>query len=317
MIELNKSFFDHNVVFLSGLARSGKTLLCPIISSFINSEKINLEPNFENLLELQHINCIEEDSLIYLLRSQMNLLIFNDAIGRNVNFRPNDYSSVWNYVDPLTYLNRIGNPDDDNVYTNIKNSNRLFPLMLHDGLWHSDYIFKAFPSSKLIHMQRHPVDLIYSWLMKGLGGSFYNNLRSHIVTYNFKNTVLPYYAFGWEEEYSTLGEGDRVICMINNLLNEHLKVYSQLNETNKNSVLFLNHQALASNPDIVVEEVEVFLESKVTPHTLKVLEKENCPRVFLEEDRIKKLQYIKSQSSVKCHKILNNMIDNYNGESKI
>ena len=46
MIDLNKSFINHNVVFLSGLTRSGKTLLCPLVSSFVNSEKINLEPNF-------------------------------------------------------------------------------------------------------------------------------------------------------------------------------------------------------------------------------------------------------------------------------
>ena len=50
MLHLNKKSFEHDVVFLSGLTRSGKTLLCPIVSSFNNSEKVNLEPNFENLI---------------------------------------------------------------------------------------------------------------------------------------------------------------------------------------------------------------------------------------------------------------------------
>ena len=317
MFHLNKFFFEHDVVFISGLTRSGKALLCPIVSSFDNTEKIYFEPNFENLLELKHINCIEENTLIYLLRSHMNLMIYNDAIGRNVNCRPDDYTSVWNYSDPLTYMLRMKLPDGDKVYQDIKKTNRLFSLMLHDGLWHADYIFKAFSSSKLIHMQRHPIDLIYSWLSKGLGGPAYSNLRTNIVTYEFNNTVVPYYAFGWEEQYLSLGEGDRVIYMISKLLNMHLHAYNQLDEKNKNKVLFVNHQVLASSPWETIENIETFLDSKITPHTEKVLERENCPRDFIESDRMNKLKYIQSQSSSEGNRILHNMIDDYNDSSKV
>ena len=122
---------------------------------------------------------------------QMNLMIYNDAIGRNVNCRSNDYTSIHNYSDPLVYINRMKEPDGDSVYSRIEKSKRFFPLMLHDGLWHADYIFKAFQFSKLIHIQRHPVDLIYSWINKGLGGICYDNLRTHIVTYEFNKTLVP------------------------------------------------------------------------------------------------------------------------------
>ena len=317
MIDLNKSFINHNVVFLSGLTRSGKTLLCPLVSSFVNSEKINLEPNFENLLELKQINCLEDNTLIYLLRSQLNLLIYNDAIGRNTNFRPNDYSSVWNYVEPFKYLKRLTDNDDDDVYSNIINSNRLFPLMVHDGLWHSKYIFKAFTDSKIIHMQRHPVDLTYSWLSKGLGGPFYKNLRSHIVTYDFKDKFLPYFINGWEEKYLSLNEVDRVINMINHLINCNSEAYGKLSEKNKNRVLFLNHQALATEPLVVLENVENFLNSKMSIHTAKILEQENCPRIFEATDRIEKLNQIQSKCSNKGRKILDKMINDYNNDSKI
>ena len=317
MLHLNKNFFDHDVVFISGLTRSGKTLLCPIVSSFNNSEKINLEPNFENLIELAHVNCIKEDTLIYLLRSHMNLMIYNDAIGRNVNFRPNDYTSVWNYVDPMTYIQRVKKSDGDNVYADIKKYKRLFPLMLHDGLWHADYIFKAFHSSKIIHMQRHPIDLVYSWIKKGYGGSFFENLRSHIVSYLFNDKVVPYYAFGWEEKYLSLDEVDRVIYMINKLINLHVVTYNELDERDQKKVLFVNHQELASSPHKIIKKIENFLGSKITTHTQEVLNRENCPREFNDDDRMNKLQYIQSYSSSTAFKLLNNMIDEYNNRLNI
>lgn len=317
MVNLNKVFFEHDIAFITGLTRSGKGLLCPIVSSFDHTDKINVEPNFENLVEMRHIDCIEDNTLIYLLRSQMNLMIYNDAIGRNTNYRPEDYTSVWNYSDPLTYIKRMSEHDGDKVYDGIKKTNRLFPLMLHDGLWHSEYIFKAFPLSKLIHMQRHPIDLTYSWLSKGLGGPSYLNLRTHIVTYDFNNHIVPYYAFGWEDQYLSLNEGDRVIYMISKLLNKHLQAYDHLDEKNKSKVLFVNHQVLASNPWEVIKNIETFLDSKITPHTEKVLERENCPREFLESVRMDKLKYIQSQSSSEGNRILDNMIDDYNDSSKV
>jgi hypothetical protein len=317
MFQLNKAFFEHDIVFISGLARSGKGLLCPIVSSFENTDKINLEPNFETLLELKHIDCIEENTLIYLLRSHMNLMIYNDAIGRNVNYRPDDYTSVWNYSDPLMYIHRMKIPEGDEVYQSIKKSNRLFPLMLHDGLLHADYILKAFPSSKLIHMQRHPIDLAYSWLTKGFGGSSYSNLRTHMLTYEFNNMALPYYTFGWEEQFISLNEGDRVIHMISNLLNMQLDRFNQLEKKNKNKVLFVNHQVLATNPSEVIGNLEFFLDSKTSPHTERVLERENCPRNFVDSDRIEKLQSIQSQSTNEGISLLHSMIDKYNNSSII
>jgi len=206
--------------------------------------------------------------------------------------------------------------DGDSVYPNIEKSNRLFPLQLHDGLWHANYIFKAFPSSKLIHMQRHPIDLIYSWLTKGLGGSFYDDLRSHIVTYQFNNSVLPYYAFGWEEEYLSLNECDRVIYMISKLLNLHMLTYKQLDEKDQKKVFFVNHQELASSPDKIIRKIENFLESKITSHTQAVLNRENCPREFSESVRMKKLKYIESHSTSEAIKLLNTMIYDYNHKSK-
>jgi hypothetical protein len=317
VVKLNKKTFTSDVVFISGLTRSGKTLLCPIISSFCNSEKINLEPNFENLLELKQIECIREDTLVYLLRSFMNLMIYNDAIGRNVNFRQDDYTSVWNYVDPSAYMSRLNKTDGDSVCLEINNSNRLFPIMLHDGLWHAEYIFKAFPKSKIIHMQRHPVDLVYSWSRKGYGGSFFESLRSNIVTYLFNNKVVPYYAFKWEEEYLSLDEVDRVIHMINKLLNHHIIAYNKLSKGEQKQVFCVNHQRLATYTHEVIEEIEVFLESEMTEHTSDVLKRENCPREFFPTERRDKLKYIKSKCSITSFNLLNSMIDAYDNQLSI
>jgi len=147
-IELVRDNITDNIVFVSGLTRSGKALLCPILSSFEEVEKVNVNFFLEQILFLEFMNKLPEDTAVYLLRSGMNLMIYDNAIGRNANFRPDDYTSIWKYQDPIQYVQRLFKPDKDTVIDNINNSKSIFSMMVHNGLWHANLWFKAFPKLK-------------------------------------------------------------------------------------------------------------------------------------------------------------------------
>ena len=40
----------------------------------------------------------------YLMRYLVNVLIYNSMISRNSNFRPSDWTSIWNSEDPRKYI---------------------------------------------------------------------------------------------------------------------------------------------------------------------------------------------------------------------
>ena len=208
----------------------------------------------------------------------MNLAIYDNAIGRNSNFRHHDYTSVWKYRDPMEYILRLSQPDGDSALDKLNSQNKIFPMMIHNGLWHANIWLKAFPCVKIIHMSRNPVDIVYSWIGKGYGENFFSSNRAAIVTYKYKDATLPYFAYGWEEKYLTLNKVDRIIYMINHIRNCHHDTYKRLKNIDKKKILFMNHQNLITKTDKCLKIIEDFIGEGPSIDTPSVLLEQNCPR---------------------------------------
>ena len=44
------------------------------------------------------------------------------------------------------------------------------------------------------------------------------------LTFKWNENILPYYAFGWEDEYTNLSDIDSIIGMVKNISKQHEKV---------------------------------------------------------------------------------------------
>ena len=44
---------------------------------------------------------------MYILRVGMNMMLYDNAIGRKANFRPKDFVSIWKYRKPQEYVQRL------------------------------------------------------------------------------------------------------------------------------------------------------------------------------------------------------------------
>ena len=296
-----------NIVLISGLTRSGKALLCPIVSSLNNTEKVNVNFFLEQVPILNYLREINNNTSKFLIRSGMNMGVYDNAIGRNSNFRPDDYTSVWKYKEPMEYVQRLFLPDGDAVLDRLNQQNRVFPMMVHNGLWHANLWFDALPSLKMIHMQRSPIEIVFSWMGKGYGGGFYTSGRSNIVTYEYKGKVLPYYAYGWEELYVSLGDVDRIIYMVQHIRECHQKSYESLDVKQKDRVLFVRHRGVSTNPDKHIPIISDFVGESPSNRTSDILLQENCPRVFNSSEFDKKVLEIQQQSSTEAFDILMGM----------
>jgi hypothetical protein len=304
-----------NLVFISGITRSGKGLLCPIVSSLENSDKVNVNFFLEQSQYLHAIHKLSTETAVYLLRSGMNLMGYDNALGRNSNFRVDDYTSVLKFREPLDYISRLFKKDGDNVFSDINSKNKIFPMMIHNGVWHSKLLFKAFPTLKILHTSRSPIEIVYSWIGKKYGGDFYTNPRSNALTYMYNNHILPYYAFGWEDEYLSLCDTDRIIKMIAHLTTEHQKSYDTLSQKYKERILFVRHKELASNPKDVLCSITSFLDTETTDYTDVILAQENCPRTFSTVDLSRKKNKIKETSSNDMFSLLLEMESVFNSSS--
>ena len=79
--------------------------------------------------------------------------------------------------------------------------------MFHDILINLILFFKSFQKSKVIFIERHPVDLIFEWKEKRYYGDFYSNPRNCTLAFNYRKEVsYPFWCRGYESGFAKLNK---------------------------------------------------------------------------------------------------------------
>lgn len=315
-----------DIIFVAGSTRSGKIILSRILSSLEKAENIKVDYLMEFFAPFRRMGEISEEACIAFLRYSIYLTTYNSFIGRNVNMRANDYSSIWNTGSPLKYLNRVFNDNSTTFKTSgfskdrgvvdetlklIKEKNPIVHMMVHYELMHADILLKAFPKCRIYLMSKHPVELIYSWINKDYGNNYWNNPRVDVPTFKYKNQIVPYYAYKWEKEFIKLNEVDKVIHIVSKQNSESINIFNHLDTQDKNRIKIINFNNLVTDPYSNIEKICSELKTKKTFYTDTVLSEENCPRDIDLKDRDKKYKYIKNLASDLGIERLNKAIKNY------
>ena len=315
MIDLTLKKPPINMVGITGLSRSGKSMLAPIVSSFKRSETIIMDYTLEQYPVLNYLGLSSDHVTKYLMRYLVNVLIYNNMIGRNSNFRPSDWTSIWNSSDPKKYVKRLVSDEGDSVFETIKVKKPLIPFMLHNALWHAKIYFQSFPDIKMIHINRHPVDIIYSWFRRRYCSEFYLKERSALTLINYEDENLPYYAKNWEEEYCKLSDMDKIINMIYFINSNHNKSFIKLSEKNQSQVIIINFDRMVTEPNNDIKRMTEFLNTEITLYTKVVMNRERCPREIDMNDRAEKFEEIKKSATSASVRLLKEMMHEYELQS--
>ncbi len=317
MIELALKAPSRNLVAITGLSRSGKSMLAPIVSSLERADILKMDYTLEQYPVLNHLGLMSDRVTIYLMRYMVNFIIYNSQIGRNSNFRFSDWTSIWNTSDPRDYIKRLANEEGDSIFNKIKEKKLLNIFMFHNALWHAEIFFKAFPDLIMIHIDRHPIDLIHSWFRRNYGSNFYDKDRSALTLINNKNNKIPYYANSWGEEYNRLSEMDRIIKMVYTINRNHYRTLEKLPENNQNQIIVINFDKMVTNPNFDIDRICSLLNTAQTSYTLSVMERERCPRKIDKIKRNVKFDEIKKISMTESLELLKEMVEDYETKTSI
>ena len=164
-----QSAIIENILFLDGLSRAGKFLLGKIVSNFKRVEYFQANGFIEHVPILNHLGCMGKNDAIAYLRLHTNLNVYDRSIGRNLNLRLSDGSSVQNATNYDEYLKRTQEPDGVEAITKLKNDRKIPSFLTHECLPHIGFFLEAFPKLLMINIQRHPIDIAHSWFLRGWG----------------------------------------------------------------------------------------------------------------------------------------------------
>ena len=311
-MKLVRNPFVKNPVFVTGLTRAGKSMLSPIIASLERAELVQVNHLMEQFPMLHNSGFISDDVAIYLLRFAVDFMLTDTFIGRNVNFRYADMTGVWTAAkDPGVYFKRLFADEGNVVLKEIEKADPVLVLNVHYGMWHVDIFRKAFPEMKMIHMKRHPVDIVYSWYKKGYGDEFAENPRNGALTVQGKNKIIPYFGIGWQDEYEQLSGVNRIIHTIHRIEDVHTKKINSLSDKDSQQVRVISFENMVTNPKKVLSEICAFLGMKETLYTPIVLKRERCPRVISEAERNKKVNAIRQLACDAAFNLLMSMVKEY------
>ena len=135
MIDLTLKKPPINVVAITGFSRSGKSMLAPIVSSLKKAETLKMDYTLEQYTILNYLGLSQDDVTVYLIRYMVNFILYNSMIGRNSNFRPSDWTSIWNSSDPKIYFKRLLSQEGDDVYDKIEENDKMIQFITSIGLF--------------------------------------------------------------------------------------------------------------------------------------------------------------------------------------
>jgi hypothetical protein len=307
-----KSSLVKEFVLVDGLGRSGKGMIGHILASMDRVEKVRLDLGYDTCHRLYRLGKITHDAAVCMLKIEADLGLYNNYIGREVNFRFSDMSGIWANTRPFTYIRRLFSEEGAPAVQRIRQERPIFQSLSHDALQSANLFFDAFGDRlRFIHVVRDPVDIIYEWVRRGFGDRIGIDGQEVQLTREWGDEVVPLYAIGWEDEYLSITPTERVIKMVQVAFDDTAAGYAEMTEDRQSRVRFLLFDEFVVNPNPWCQELAGWLETTTTGRTKRRLKKEQCPRTIPEAQRPTRVEGIRTDASSDYMEILEEQTEKY------
>jgi len=303
-----------NIIFIDGISRTGKFFLGKVVSGFKKMEYLQYAPVLEHISFIQRLGCINEDAAISLLQANVDEHTYNMRIGRNLNLRFDDASSIHNSLKINEYLMQSLTSLGEKVIDDIKNKNNMPLFILHHSLPNINIFFKTFADLRWINLIRHPIDIIHSWYLRGWGRRSVFDPLSFELIIKGPGQPVPWYAYGWEEEYEKSSEIDRVIKSIHRLTEMCIQSYQSLTKEQKRQMTFVRYENMVEHTSKEIKSLCSFLGTEPSGDIPVVLAREKCPQEIPLERRKQKMEDIKNIASKEAFNLMMSLVSEYEGK---
>lgn len=264
-------------VFTPSVPGSGKSLIGAVLTGLERVEIQRLIPFFEYVCNIWYLKKIEDDAAESLIRLFADFFCYNIMTSRDVSFRPLDWTSALKDPNRVKYIERLFLPDGDDVFKRIDEERPLIQNTSHLLLSISDPVIKALGDRWFfVETFRHPIFLVHHWFH--YVDRYGTDSREFSVCFDHKGRDLPWFAFGWEDEYANASTMDRAILCVNFLQRRHFAAYDRIKAEHPNQITCYAFENFVVNPWPVIEELEKLLDTKRSEKMAQLLKEQKIPR---------------------------------------
>ncbi len=269
----------NKLIIVDGTGRCGKSLVLDVISLFPSVEKKEFNSFLEYIGLAYKYNKISSDMAIAILKTEMDTELYNNMIGRYVNTRMTDDTSLYKYHSPAKYIKRSLEQDGSIISEKVLIEKPIYLCWSHDLINKSDIIFEAYQGNlQWVYVNRRPVDIIFEWNQKDYSKRMARDPTEMQYNIKFKDITVPEIALGWEEEFINMTPEERTVKMIYTYFK--LNRESLLKKCQYQNIHVINFEDLITNPKNEIERLQSMMGNQPLPIMDQVLAKANCPRIL-------------------------------------
>lgn len=291
-----KKTFLKNLILVTGTHTSGKSMVSPVIASFKNVEMLRKIYTLDQIAVLTNFGKIKKNVSTYLAKNILDFCYYEQLIGRNLNFRYEDETGVYQSKDPNYFKKRIYTSRGPKVLKEHNQKNTHMLLDTHDGLWFYDFWSSLdIKNLKIISIFRSPVDMVNSWINLDLGITE-KSILNQIPLIENKNNLKAWYYYNFINQ-SREDKNDVIVDMVGECFLKDVKSYEKIKD--KKKIYRIEFNNFAENTNELIKDISLFLRLNKSQFTKKILKKERLPREINMEDKVEKLKKIKNLVSEK------------------
>ena len=273
------------MVFVDGLARTGKGLMGRILSHLEGGEQWQGHGTVQNMCYLHHQGGVATDVAASFIFNIIEENSYYRIIGRNLNTRYGDMSSIHKSANPDIYLHRTEGPEGFDAIEPFLQENRFPVFQIHSVLRSASLMFEALPWSEWIHVMRHPVEQAHRWHARGWGTRELTDPLSFSLTFDTPHGPMPWYAADWAELFHSLTPLERAVEGVLRLQEEDEQGYQALSRKQQGQIHRICFENLAFHTEPTIDAISKFLKAPVLEPMMEMLAEENCPRPNNQEAR--------------------------------
>ncbi len=263
-----------DVAIITGVARSGTTILGKIIGSF---ERVEYE--YQPWL-LAQLPVLERDRLITfeaaceLLKGYANDLLTNHILGRNVNMRPTDDSAVWNSLERKELERRWREVQTrKDVQETVLRQKNILAMKMVNLLPYYEFLLRAFPQGKIVHIVRDGLHVALSIKKKGwVSDAALQNVESMSIGKEIHDGAKKYYVPFWVNDedaqwFLESSEMTRALYYWRNLMEQGMNNSEGLNLNASKNYLEIRYEQLLQDPSGTTTHLADFLQTSYSALT--------------------------------------------------
>lgn len=284
-LDFEKSHLDApKVVLIDGAWGSGKSLIAPLVSSFVGHAPFRIDQTIEVLTAARSFKKISQDAYRQAVISRTVESHFNNLVGREINLRFSDDSAFQHSLGWVKSFSLLFGPAHDRIWRLSMERGDAFVQLTHLLGLNLDLPLEVFKERiKVISVRRNPLFMFKHWENFLLDFD-----RSREVTPSFRHTGVrvPFFARSWADEWVSLTPTERAIVSIAR--------YQKADFANPfdSRVHYIYFDNLLKKPLDTLTDVRTFLDGTPTHRTSIWLKKTGTGNRRLNDDASKRPEMV-------------------------